>query len=147
MVDDLALESSWLDLACMKSGYGGLLKRRIREAVGIFKQHVEVYCKGGRLLDDNEVKSYFVNYVSRGSRTSKELYEKLCELESQQRPPAVPDPYRYELRVNGKRTYRGCPIPDNAPPRPNADAFWSDITQSWGSPFRTATAKRPQCHI
>lgn len=139
MVDDLARESEWLDLACMKSGYGALLKRRIQEAVNFFKQHVEMYGKGSKLLDDSDVKGYFINYVRAGTKTSQELQQMLCDLESQQQAAAAPDPYRYEQRVNGKRTYCGCTIPDDAPPRPNENAFWSDISRSWGSlpPFAT----------
>ena len=130
LVNSLPHESLWLDIACMKSGYGALLKRRIHEAIEIFTRHIEAYGKGSTLLEMRDVQSYFVNYVSAGSRTSRMLYEALLALERKQQE-AVPNPYRYELRVNGKRTYMGCPIPDDAPPRPNETAVWSDELHAW----------------
>lgn len=133
LVDDLTHESSWLDLACMVSGYGKLLKRHIQEAANFFKQHVEMYDKGNDLLRMGDVKGYFVNFVRAGTKTSKELHEMLRTLDQQQQATLPPDPYRYEQRVNGKRTYMGCPIPDYAPPRPDENAFWSDISRSWGT--------------
>jgi len=144
MADDLVRESSWLDIACMKSGYGCLLKRHIREAVKIFKQHVEAYGKGGNLLDMSDVQGYFVNYVSAGSRTSRTLHEALCTLDTHRQAAAPPDPHRYEQLVDGKRTYLGCPIPDDAPPRPDNNAFWNETTRSWTSPQQPPSQKRPK---
>ena len=144
MVDNLTLESSWLDIACMKSGYGCLLKRHIREAVKIFKQHIEAYGKGGNLLDISDVQGYFVNYVSAGSRTSHALHEVLCSLDTKQQATAPPDPYRYELLVDGQRTYLGCPIPDEAPPRPDNTAFWNETARSWTSQTPPPSSKKPK---
>lgn len=144
MVDNLTLESSWLDIACMKSGYGCLLKRHIREAVKIFKQHIEAYGKGGNLLEISDVQGYFVNYVSAGSRTSHALHEALCSLDTKQQATAPPDPYRYEQLVDGRRTYLGCPIPDGAPPRPNNTAFWNETTRSWTSQTPPPSSKKPK---
>ena len=144
MVDNLTLESSWLDIACMKSGYGCLLKRHIREAVKIFKQHIEAYGKGGNLLEISDVQGYFVNYVSAGSRTSHALHEALCSLDTKQQATAPPDPYRYELLVDGRRTYLGCPIPDGAPPRPDNTAFWNETTRSWTSQTPPPSSKKPK---
>ena len=41
------------------------------------------------------------------------------------------DPYRFEKRIGGQRTYMGCPIPDEAPPRPEDNAIWNDRTKQW----------------
>lgn len=133
LVDSLTEESSWLELACMQSGYGGLLMRHIKAAVGLFKQHIEVYDKWHDLLTNSDVRRYFVNYVKAGQHTSQTLYATLLTLDAKQRSVAPPDPYRYEQHINGKRTYLGCPIPDNAPPRPDGTAFWNETTHTWSS--------------
>ena len=54
------------------------------------------------------------------------------------------DPHRYEQLVNGRRTYLGCPIPDDAPPRPDATAFWNEATHSWSS--QNTAPKPPKRH-
>ena len=51
-----------------------------------------------------------------GQRTSQALYATLLALDAKQKSAAPPDPYRYEQRIDGRRTYLGCTIPDNAPP-------------------------------
>ena len=131
VVDGLAVKTPWLEAACMHSGYGELLMRHIEAAVECFKKHIEIYDKWHNLLDESDVRRYFVNYTSPGQRTSQALRATLLALDAKQQAAAPPDPYRYELRIDGRRTYLGCPIPDNAPPRPNATAFWDEATQSW----------------
>ena len=128
----------------MKSGYGCLLKRHIRQAVKIFEQHIEAYGKGDRLLEMSDVQGYFVNYVSAGSRTSRTLREVLCTLDTKLQTADPPNPYRHELLVNGKRTYLGCPIPDDAPPRPDNTAFWNETARSWTSQKLSPSSKRPK---
>lgn len=132
LVDNLMQESSWLDLACMQSGYGMLLKRNIKLAAEIFGQHIMMYDNGDKLLDMKDVHRYFVNYVRAGRATSKELEQKLMDIEAENRAAqAAIDPHRYEKRIDGKRTYKGCLIPSYAPPRPDETAFWNDLKRIW----------------
>jgi len=42
--------------------------------------------------------------------------------------------YRYEQRIDGKRCYMGCPLPDNAPPRPSPRAIWNNLEAYWYEP-------------
>ncbi|OKZ09778.1 MAG: hypothetical protein BHV75_11495 [Bacteroides oleiciplenus] len=133
VVDGLAVRTPWLEVACMHSGYGELLMRHIKAAVDCFKKHIEVYDKWHNLLNESDVRRYFVNFTSPGQRTSQALHATLLALDAKQQSAAPPDPYRYELLIDGRRTYLGCLIPDNAPPRPNAKAFWNDTTQAWGA--------------
>lgn len=130
LVDGLCLDSSWVEVACMKSGYGGLLSRHFKEAVGIFKQHIRLYDKGSSLLSDSAVHQYFANYTAPGSRTSACLHEELLKLESAEQSLSL-DPYRFEKRIGDQRTYMGCPIPVEAPPRPDEHAIWNDRTKLW----------------
>ena len=37
-----------------------------------------------------------------------------------------------------------CPIPDDAPPRPDNNAFWNETTRSWTSPQQPPSQKRPK---
>ena len=130
LVDGLYLESSWAEIACMKSGYGGLLSRHFKEAVGFFKQHILLYDKGPSLLNSSDVHQYFANFTAPGSRTSAFLHAELLKLEAAEQSHSL-DPYRFEKRIGGQRTYMGCPIPDEAPPRPEDNAIWNDRTKQW----------------
>lgn len=133
MVDELAQNSSWLDLACMKSGYGMLLKQHIKKAVEIFKQHIEIYGKGDDLLKMSDVYGYFINFVRAGSRTSQELRSALLDIDAKEQSAgsAAGNPHRYEQLIDGRRFYLGSPIPDNAPPRPDARAVWNEEFSTW----------------
>lgn len=130
LVDGLCLESSWVEIACMKSGYGVLLSRYFKEAIALFKQHILLYDKGPSLLDSSAVHQYFANFTAPGSRTSACLHAELLKLESAEHSHSL-DPYRFEKRIGGQRTYMGCPIPDEAPPRPEDNAIWNDRTKQW----------------
>ena len=144
LIDKLTEESAWLDVACMHSGYGSLLKTHIKEAVEVFRQHVILHDNGNVLLNMKDTRQYFVNFVRAGQRTSQELHMLLQGLEKQQSAAAPPDPYRYELLVDGRRTYLGCPIPDGAPPRPDNTAFWNETARSWTSQTPPPSSKKPK---
>ncbi|WP_310592349.1 DUF7833 domain-containing protein [Bacteroides cellulosilyticus] len=133
VVDGLAVRTPWLEAACIHSGYGELLMRHIKAAVDCFKKHIEVYDKWRNLLSESDARCYFVNFTNPGQRTSQALYATLLALDAKQQSAAPPDPYRYEQRIDGRRTYLGCLIPDNAPPRPDNTAFWNETTNSWRS--------------
>lgn len=115
VVDGLAVRTPWLEAACIHSGYGELLMRHIEAAVDCFKKHIEVYDKWRNLLSESDARCYFVNFTNPGQRTSQALYATLLALDAKQQSAAPPDPYRYEQRIDGRRTYLGCLIPDNAP--------------------------------
>ena len=133
VVDGLAVRTPWLEAACIHSGYGELLMRHIKAAVDCFKKHIEVYDKWRNLLSESDARCYFVNFTNPGQRTSQALYATLLALDAKQQSAGPPDPYRYEQRIDGRRTYLGCLIPDNAPPRPDNTAFWNETTNSWRS--------------
>lgn len=129
----LTLQSSWGELACMKSGYPALLMEHFDEAVQLFGKHVVLYGNQHEMRDVSDVQRYFVNFVASGSRTSKELYARLQELE-RKRQQASDNLYRYEQRIDGRRCYMGCPLPDNAPPRPSPRAIWNEREAYWFEP-------------
>ena len=81
LIDKLTEESAWLDVACMHSGYGSLLKTHIKEAVEVFRQHVILHDNGNVLLNMKDTRQYFVNFVRAGQRTSQELHMLLQGLE------------------------------------------------------------------
>lgn len=92
LIDKLTEESAWLDVACMHSGYGSLLKTHIKEAVEVFRQHVILHDNGNVLLNMKDTRQYFVNFVRAGQRTSQELHMLLQGLEKQQSAAAPPTP-------------------------------------------------------
>lgn len=130
LLDKFSLDSIWVETACMKSGYSVLLAQHFQEAVGIFKQHILLYDKGKDLLNISDIRRYFANFITPGSLTSKRLQEELLRLDRNARKNTV-NPYRHEQHINGKRTYLGCPIPNNAPPRPSDTAFWNEAMHTW----------------
>lgn len=131
MVDELTTRTPWLETACMQSCYGELLMRNIQKAVEIFKCHIELYDKGGDLLTMSEVRRYFVNYTKAGKPTSQALRETLIAFEAKQRATLPPNAYLHEQLINGKRTYLGCLIPNDAPARPSDTAFWNEQEHRW----------------
>lgn len=135
LADGLLNESSaWLDIAYLRSGYGKLLRRHLKQAVEIFKTHIMAYGKGEDMLEMRDIQRYFINFVNAGSRTSKALHEALTAIDAKDPSddqPADGEPYRYEQLINGQRSYQGCPIPKNAPPRPDETASWDNEQQCW----------------
>ena len=143
LVDELAEKTPWLEAVCMQSEYGTLLMRHIKEAVSCFKRHIEIYDKWHDLLTQSDARRYFVNYT-KTAQTSQILRATLFALDAKQQSATPPDLHRYEQLVNGQRTYLGCPIPDDAPPRPDATAFWNEATHSWNS--QNTAPKPPKRH-
>ena len=133
LLHGLTLQSSWGELACMKSGYSTLLDRHFDEAVRLFGEHVVLYGNQHQMHNVSDVQRYFVNFVASGSRTSKELYAKLQALERERQQDAE-NLYRYEQCIDGRRCYMGCPLPDDAPPRPSPKAIWNEHEAYWYEP-------------
>lgn len=128
LVDSLEPDSEWKEMACMKSGFGMLLMKHFKEALEIFKGHIILHGREQTICSQEDARNYFANYSRQGQYTSIELHKALLALDAARQ---TDNPYRYEQIVNGQRTYLGCPIPSDAPPRPNASAFWNEETQSW----------------
>jgi len=129
LVDEMRLESMWTDIACMKCGYGILLKRHYKEAIEEFRRHIILYGKGDNLLTMNDVHNYFANYTAAGTRTSIALRDYLLTLDAgQENKHSV---YCHECFIDGHRTYGGEPIPNDAPPRPNDCAVWNKTARKW----------------
>lgn len=127
---NLSEDSCYIDLAYLHCGYGALLKRRFKDAVEYFKRHIILYHKQDNLNNEYEVYRYFANFTAAGGRTSGELRNYLLKLDEADRLKH-PDAYRYEKLIDGKRTYNGCPLPSDAPPRPNDHCLWNDATRKW----------------
>lgn len=132
-LEHLSEDSSYIELAYMHCGYGELLKRRFKDAIEYFKRHIILYHKQDNLPNRYEVYRYFANFTAPGVRTSTELRNYLTQLDEAEQLKH-PDAYRFEKLIDGKRTYNGCPLPDEAPPRPDARSLWNDTTGKWVSP-------------
>lgn len=143
-VDGLSKNQLFREMVCMRSGYSVLLNKHFNTALEEFKKHIVLLGKEERMNSQEEVRSYFTFYTQAGQRTSQELHMLLQGLEKQQSAAAPPDPYRYELLVDGRRTYLGCPIPDGAPPRPDNTAFWNETARSWTSQTPPPSSKKPK---
>lgn len=126
---ELNSDSEWGQIVCMKSGYGALLKKHWETAKELFRQHVIAMGKEQSLLTQDEAKRYFMSFAATCPTTAGELRQQLLRLE--QAATATADPYRYEQRLDGRRTCNGRPIPDDAPPRPDDHSTWNSRLKRW----------------
>ena len=120
-VDELQQEEQWKELMAMRTGLKQQFYTLYPRIVENFKQHVRLLGNEGRILSPSDAKHYFCFFLEPGSVTFKRL---VAELQK----PVDKGKYKFEDRdpATGKRSYCGVPIPDDAPPRPNEQAVWSD---------------------
>ena len=120
-VDELQQEEQWKELMAMRTGLKQPFYTLYPRIVENFKQHVRLLGNEGRILSPSDAKHYFCFFLEPGSVTFKRL---VAELQK----PVDKGKYKFEDRdpATGKRSYCGVPIPDDAPPRPNDQAVWSD---------------------
>ena len=118
-VDELAKEQQWIEIMAMRSGLGQAFVQRFGEVLQHFKRHIQAV---GNEKDDqtpSDAKRYFCFFNTLGSVTFRKLVEELQK-------PIDKGKFKYEDRrpTTGKCSYCGVVIPDDAPPRPNAQAVW-----------------------
>ena len=120
-VDELAQEQSWIEIMAMRSGLKQLFVQRFGEVLQHFKLHVQALGKEDDIRSLSDAKRYFCCYNKPGSVPFLRLVDELQK-------PVDKGKYKYEDRdpTTGQRSYCGVPIPDDAPPRPNAQAVWCD---------------------
>ena len=105
-------------------------KENIRDIITTAAKEKEISAAAIDCNNSSDVHQYFANFTAPGSRTSAFLHAELLKLEAAEQSHSL-DPYRFEKRIGGQRTYMGCPIPDEAPPRPEDNAIWNDRTKQW----------------
>ena len=120
-VDELAQEQSWIEIMAMRSGLKQVFVQRFGEVLQHFKLHVQALGKEDDIRSLSDAKRYFCCYNKPGSIPFVRLVDELQK-------PVDKGKYKYEDRdtATGLRSYCGVPIPDDAPPRPNAQAVWND---------------------
>lgn len=123
-------EQSWLEVQAMHSGMGFRFMELLPHIRTFFKQHIVTYGKEQTLFSIADAKSYFSNFIRRGSATRQALDTVLNRLEATERRA---DAYRFEQHdpLTGARSYCGEHIPDEAPPRPSENAVWSSESGKW----------------
>lgn len=129
LVDEMETNEDFMNRAGIHSGLRGLYIRNRKQIVEIFKNHILLQGRQDRIMTVGEAQSYFSNFVADGSYTNKKIRQALIQDIQKQ---GSEDVYRFEERVGGKRMYLGHPIPDDAPPRPDASAVWDDVLRKWG---------------
>ena len=120
-VDELAHEQQWIEIMAMRSGLGKAFVQRFGEVLQHFKLHVQAVGNEKDIQSPGDAKRYFCFYSTPGSVTFRKLVDELQK-------PIDKGKYKYEDydAATGQRSYCGVPIPADAPPRPNAQAVWSD---------------------
>ena len=125
-VDELRHEESWIEIQAMRSGLKQVFVQRFGEILQHFKQHVQAVGNEKDIQSPSDAKRYFCFYNTPGSAPFLKL---VAELQK----PKNKGKYKYEDRdpATGQRSYCGIPIPADAPPRPNAQAAWSEEKRKW----------------
>ena len=120
-VDELQQDEQWMELAAMRSGMKQQFFTLFPRIVESFKRHVRSLGNEGSILSPSNAKHYFFFFLNPSSPTYKNL---ILELQK----PKDKGKYKHEDRdpTTGQRSYCGVPIPDDAPPRPNAQAVWCE---------------------
>ena len=120
-VDELAQEQQWIEVMAMRSGLGLVFVNRFPDVLKHFKQHVQAVGNEKDIQSPSDAKRYFCFYNTPGSTPFRQL---VAELQK----PIDKGKYKHEDydAATGQRSYCGVPIPADAPPRPNAQAVWSD---------------------
>ncbi|WP_321333939.1 Lin1244/Lin1753 domain-containing protein [uncultured Bacteroides sp.] len=129
-VDELEKEQAWMELMGMHSGMGRLFLDNRHRIVELFKEHVRLYAKEAGITSPDEAKNYFSHWIRAGTPSQRTLS---ARLQSELQSHSAVDPYVHEQRdpLTGARSYCGLPIPPDAPPRPSANAVWSDAVKEW----------------
>lgn len=129
LVDELGSSQIYMELIGQRSGLGELFINYQALILKYFKEHVTLYGKGSELLFPEDVRRYFSNFISAGSITCQKLRDRLL---SELKTSNGKNINRFEDFTDGKRTYMGHLIPDNAPARPDANAVWDTVLHRWG---------------
>lgn len=126
-VDELDKEQQWKEIMAMRTGLKKEFFTLYPRIVACFKNHVRALGKERSILSSSDAKHYFCFYLTPGSVTFQRLMAQLKQ------PSEERHPYRFEERdpATGQRSYCGVSIPDDAPPRPNAQAVWYGETGDW----------------
>ena len=126
-VDELDKEQQWKEIMAMRTGLKKEFFALYPRIVACFKNHVRALGKERSILSSSDAKHYFCFYLTPGSVTFQRLMAQLKQ------PSEERHPYRFEERdpATGQRSYCGVSIPDDAPPRPNAQAVWNGETGDW----------------
>lgn len=129
-LNEAVRDESWINLLGAKSGMGKLFIDHRQAIIEDFRQHVHLHGTGTGIQSAKDIKYYLASFLRPGSVTQKNLVSKLLQADSEQHKTSV---YRHETvdPQTGARSYFGNPIPADAPPRPNANANWSDELKQW----------------
>ena len=124
-VDELDKEQQWKEIMAMRSGLKKEFFSLYPRIIDGFKEHVRALGKESAILSSSDAKRYFCCYFTPGSYTYQQLMVQLKQPDKNHNPFEERDP------TTGQRSYCGVPIPDDAPPRPNAQAVWNSETKQW----------------
>ena len=124
-VDELDKEQQWKEIMAMRSGLKKEFFTLYPRIIDGFKEHVRALGKESAILSSSDAKRYFCCYFTPGSYTYQQLMVQLKQ------PDKNHNPFEERDTTTGQRSYCGVPIPDGAPPRPNAQAVWNNETKQW----------------
>lgn len=128
LVDQLPEYRVYMEQAGIHSGLGMLFIENEKRILELFKAHICLYAKEKELCFLKDVKQYFSNFTAAGSITCRNLRETLLEEKARAEDENIS---RFEIIINGQRTYQGYAIPSYAPPRPSASVVWDDGHRRW----------------
>lgn len=125
---DLRQDKVWMEKLAMHSCLGGLFLKYEATIVEAFRQHISLYGTGYEIQSKRDMCSYFTNFLRPGTPTNKRLTD---QLKAMQKKDGVQNIHEFIDPGTGERSYFGHTIPPDAPPRPNANAFWDNNRKKW----------------
>lgn len=126
-VDEAFKSQEWYELVGMKSQLGEMFRDNPLQVKRFFIEHVKTQGNESAIRSVRQAKNYFANMMQPGSKSHHDLAAKLRESVKMENK----NPFEDVDKTTGKRSYFGFPIPDDAPPRPSANAVWNVYRNVW----------------
>ncbi|MCD8078952.1 MAG: hypothetical protein LUF04_00605 [Bacteroides sp.] len=125
LIGQIPRQTHWLGNIAKNTSHGKQVIRYLQPLLTEFETYLCLRAQESTIQTLEDARRRFFYWSS--SPTGKQSIKRLQQTEN---PPGE-DIYRYEQRIQGKRTYFGRPIPDHAPPRPTDRAVWDDEAREW----------------
>ncbi|MDD4822715.1 MAG: hypothetical protein PHI48_09190 [Bacteroidales bacterium] len=126
-VEQAFKSQEWFELVGMRSHLGEEFRDNPFIVKRLFKEHVITQGNESTIRSERQAKNYFANMMQPGMKTHQLFAARLHELVLME----IKNPFEEVDSATGKRSYFGFPIPDEAPPRPNANAVWNVKQKKW----------------
>jgi len=125
VINQIPRQTHWLGNIAKNTSHGKQVVHYLQPLLTEFEAYLCLTAQENTIKTLEDAKRRFFYWSC--SQAGKESITRLRQTAA----PPQQDIYRYEQHQEGKRTYFGRTIPDDAPPRPTDRAVWDDETREW----------------